>query len=110
MRLGILCALGLSLLAFTGCAGFFNAPIMPPGGWVYTEWKAPLDGDFANTELGAKMGKAETTSILGLVATGDASTKAAASAGGIKTVKHADYEFFNVLGVYSRFVTIVYGD
>jgi len=48
--------------------------------------------------------------ILGLVATGDASTEAAAREGGISTIHSADYSYFNVLGVYQRYETIVHGE
>ena len=50
-------------------------------------------------------------SILGLVAWGDTSIQAGAKNGNIKTVKHTDYEFFNVLfGAYTETTVFVYGD
>jgi hypothetical protein len=58
----------------------------------------------------AKVGKATSTSILGLVATGDASIETAAKNGGIKTIKFVDYEVHNILGIYGQYTTIVYGD
>jgi hypothetical protein len=71
----------------------------------------PLDTDLAETELGSKVGKSEAQAILGLVAWGDAGTQAAARAGGIKTLHHADTQVFSILGfVYSKQTTIVYGD
>ena len=81
-----------------------------PPGFFYSDIKAPLDVTMDNTDLGSKVGTAETVSIMGLVATGDASVKAAADDGNITTVKHIDYHLFNVMGFYSRFVTTVYGD
>ena len=57
------------------------------------------------------MGVAEARSILWLFAWGDASYAAAAAAGGITTMRHADREVFNVLfGLYSRYRVVVYGD
>ncbi|MDD3987612.1 MAG: TRL domain-containing protein, partial [Candidatus Omnitrophica bacterium] len=53
---------------------------------------------------------AKSTSILGLVATGDSSIKTAASNGGIKTIKYVDYDAKNILGIYGEYTTTVYGD
>lgn len=97
----------LAVLALTGCV---RAPFVPPTGMAFSELKAPLDVDFQNTDIsGLKKGSAETTSILGLVATGDASAQAAAKNGGITEILHADYEYYNVLGVFQRTTVIVYG-
>ncbi|MBM4084179.1 MAG: hypothetical protein FJ272_05265 [Planctomycetes bacterium] len=82
---------------------------MPPVAFVYTGVKAPLDIDTANTPVTGKKGTSSTINVLGVVATGDASIKAAADDGGITRVEHVDYEYFNVLFVFSKFTTIVYG-
>lgn len=103
---GLLC--GVVLMA-TGCAGFMTAPVVPPVAFVYTGIKAPLDVDADNTAITGKRGTASTINVLGLVAMGDASVKAAAEDGGITKVEHMDYEFFNVLFVFSKYTTIVYG-
>ncbi|MBM4080838.1 MAG: hypothetical protein FJ278_14130 [Planctomycetes bacterium] len=95
-------------MGLTGC-GLYQAPVMPPIGIVYTGVKAPLDTDMANTPVTGKKGTASSVYVLGLIATGDASIKAAADDGGITKVEHVDYEYFNVLFVFSRFTTIVYG-
>jgi hypothetical protein len=87
----------------TGC---YTAPVMPPIAFVYMNTEAPLDHDLVDTKLGSKTGRASTTSILGIIATGDASAAAAARAGNISTIRHADYEYFNVLGIYQRFTTV----
>jgi hypothetical protein len=62
------------------------------------------------TEVKQKTGKASTTSILGLVAWGDAGVHTAARKGGLTKVHHADYEYFTVLGVYTQFTIWVYGE
>ncbi|MCA8959601.1 MAG: TRL-like family protein [Planctomycetes bacterium] len=103
-----LCCAGV--LALTGCAGMHGAPVTPAPGFIYTNYKAPLDADFDATRLGSKMGSSEVTNYLGAVALGDASIKAAAMNGGLTTVNHADYEVFSVLGIYSRFKVTVYGE
>jgi hypothetical protein len=90
-------ALSLWLLCLPGC--------------VYVNVKTPLDTDLAETHLGSKVGRSQAQSVLGLVAWGDAGTQAAARAGGITTLRHADAETFSILTfVYVRQRTIVYGD
>jgi hypothetical protein len=90
--------------------GCLTAPVIPPLGKAYSDVKAPLSINYNPTNVGRKFGKSESISILGLVATGDASTQAAAANGGISKIDFADYAYYNVLGVYQRYVTIVYGE
>ena len=81
---------------------------MPPGGFLYQNTDAlvgPTAGD-----MGSRRGEASATSFLGLFAWGDASAKAAASNGGIQTLKHVDYNFTNIIGIYQSFTTVAYGD
>ena len=94
----------------TGCAGFMRAPVVPPLAFVYTNTSAPLDVDMDKTTLGSKKGTATVSNVLGLVAFGNASVRAAAQDGGISQINHVDYDFLNVLGVFSRFTTVVYGE
>ncbi|MBX3728337.1 MAG: TRL-like family protein [Candidatus Sumerlaeia bacterium] len=91
----------------TGC---YQAPVMPPVGWVYSEFTAPLDYDQETSLVGERAGRASSMSILGLVALGDCSINTAARQGGITTLHGADYEFFNVLGVYQKFTVVVRGE
>ena len=80
-------------------------------GCVYYNVRLPLDRDLDETQLGTKVGRSEARSVLGLVAWGDAGTQAAARAGEITVLRHADSEVFSVLGfVYTRYRTVVYGD
>ncbi len=97
-------------LASSGCAAFYSAPVVPAVAGLYMNTKAPLDTHFDPTQLGNKTGKASVRTVLWLVAWGDASAAAAAQDGGIKTIRHADYEFVSVLGVYQSFTTVVHGD
>lgn len=95
-------------LGLTGCT---TAPFQPSEGIMYSDVKAPLALEYNKTDLGHKVGSASSISILGLFATGDCSTQAAAKDGGIKTVKHADYEFKNILfGIFTKTTVYVYGD
>ncbi len=105
----VLALVGFACALLTGCAGFVQAPVVPPFAFVYTHYGAPLDVDLQNTSINGKRGVASTQNILGIVAFGDASIKAAADDGRITTVEHVDYEFLNVLWVFSKFTTIVYG-
>jgi len=75
------------------------------GGW-FTDVKAPV---VAGQGVAPKTGQACASSILGLIATGDASIAAAKRAGGITKVASTDYEGLSILGVYAQFCTIVRG-
>ncbi|MBP5160630.1 MAG: TRL-like family protein [Alphaproteobacteria bacterium] len=101
----------IALVAF-GLAGCTTAPFQPSQGIMFTEYKAPLQLEYNNnTDLGRKVGTGSATSILGLVAFGDCSVQAAAKDGGIKTIKHTDYEYTNVLfGFFTKTTVYVYGD
>ena len=104
--LSLATAFGAAAL-LTGC---LTAPVMPPMGMIYNDYQAPLDYTQEESPVGTKSGMAETTSILGCVAWGDASIKTAASNGGLTEVTGADYEYFNVLGVYQKYTTVVHGN
>ena len=104
----LVCVVAVCLLAM-GCAGIAWAPVVPPPAFVYTDYKAPIDIDASNTPIGGKKGEGSTVNVLGLVAWGDASVKAAADEGGITRVEHIDYHMLSVLGLFSKFTVIVYG-
>lgn len=80
-----------------------------PMGMIYTEVKAPVGAGDGGMSY-SKVGTAKATSVLGLVATGDCSIKAAAGNAGIRTIKYVDYDAKNILGVYGEYTTTVYGD
>lgn len=98
------------LASTTMLSGCLVAPVIPPTGAIFADFKAPLDYTVENTEMGSKSGRAETMSILGLVAMGDASLKTAADNGSIKTVTAVDYEYFNICGIIQRYTTVAYGE
>jgi len=80
-------------------------------GCAYVNTKTPYDTDLNRTEMGSKVGVAEAYSVFWLVAWGDASYAAAARNGNITVMRHADQEIFQVmLGLYTRWRIIVYGD
>ena len=80
-------------------------------GCAYSHTQRPLDMDFDRTTLGTKIGRSHSHSILWLVAWGDAGTRAAAEAGDIEVIHHADVAVTMLLfGVYTRVSTVVYGN
>ena len=108
VRALLVASLAVLTVSSLGC---MVAPVVPPTALVYTGFEAPLDVDFEDqTELGSKKGEASTMNILGLVSWGDASSANAARDGNLQTIRHADYRFLSVLGIFSRYTTIVYGD
>ena len=90
-------------MALAGCM-----PVASPmTGIIYTEVKY---GMYATTEPTAtKEGKACGQTILGWVATGDASVTAAKAAGGVTKVAHIDHTAKNILGIIGEWCTIVKG-
>lgn len=93
----VIFCLAIAVLLLQGCA--------------YSHIQGPLDTNFENTVLGPKIGRAHTQCVLWLFAWGDSGTQAAARAGGITTITHADFEYtFYLFGIYSRISTVVYGE
>jgi len=103
-------AVAVLCVVVTGCAGYARAPVVPPLAFIFTSYEAPLDVDFQDTPMPGKKGEASCINVLGFVSVGDASAKAAAEDGGITRIQHADYDFMSVLGVFSKFTTVVYGE
>lgn len=98
-------------IVLTILIGFFTGACATylPMGVIYTKVDAPAavgDGPVKYS----KVGRAEAQSILGLVATGDASIQTAARNADIKTIKYVDYHVENILGIIGRYTTTVYGD
>ncbi len=104
--LWVLGAMGL-VVGLGGCM-IVDAPIR---GVFGTE---VIWGDFATAESSSsasttKQGKACAESILGLLAHGDASVRAAKEDGGIKEVSVIDHSARNFLGIVGEWCTIVRG-
>ena len=98
--------LSAALLLAASLVGCATVQSPAPGFW-YTSAKGPKSVEVDTG--GAKRGKACASSILGAIATGDASLAAAAKAGGITKVGFVDYSAFSVLGFYAEFCTHVTG-
>jgi TRL (tRNA-associated locus)-like protein len=96
-----------SSLVLSGCAGMGSIGGSAVPGGLYTQSKLPVSGVPGPH---AKTGEACATSILGLIATGDASISAAMNNGGITDVSTVDYRLDNVLGIYATYCTVVKGN
>ncbi|MCD6569191.1 MAG: TRL-like family protein [Deltaproteobacteria bacterium] len=96
----VLCSTAL----LTGCAAVAMAPVMG----LYTDVQAPYTA--TSNPSYSKVGTATCTSILGLIATGDASIETAAKNAGIKKIHHVDYNAKNILGIYAEYTVYVYGE
>ena len=97
------------MLAFAGLAFIAGCATVASQvtGSIYTDVKAPLSA--ASNTGGSKIGSSTASSLLGLFAMGDASIETASKNGGIKKVQHVDYHSTSILGIYSTFTVMVYG-
>ncbi len=99
-------ALGMAVAAsLSGCA-MASGGNGGASGSLYSGYKM---GGNVGAGTGTKTGEACVASILGIIATGDASLAAAKAAGGITQVSHVDHDIFSVLGLYAKSCTIVVG-
>ena len=76
-------------------AGNINSIAYSPGGLPLTE---------------LKVGTGTVTSILGLIATGDASIRTIANSAGISKIDYVDYKSTNILGLIATYTVYVYGE
>lgn len=101
LSLAVIVLVGLSL---TGCM-----PVASPlAGGIYADVKYGMVATDASAA--PKEGKACGTTILGWVATGDASITAAKANGNISTVAAVDHSAKNILGIFGEWCTIVRGN
>jgi len=95
--------IALVCMALTGCVVGHG----PVTAMITVDMKGPVS---SGTAAGSsKVGRAEAWGIL-VYATGDASISAAMKNGGITRIHHVDHETQNFLGIYAKYVTIVYGE
>lgn len=125
MRSGI-AALSLGLLVTAGCAGVPTPvapqmPVVPSVGFLFERYQAPLQTNMKGDKLGSKMGKSRVHHIREPIFTQaplftwgdtpqDMAIAQAAKNGGIKTIRHIDYERFSILSTYVEITVMVYGD
>lgn len=101
-----------------GAGGYEVAPVMPPPGWIFQETQAPLSTDFNNTEgQPPRMGESRSrylwipfVGFLSFAWMDQASVGNSMANGGLTQVDYADYQLFNVLGIYKEFTVIAHGN
>ena len=100
-----LAGLTAAALSLTACGMIVASPM---AGTTFNETKY---GNIATDEsVATKEGKACGTSILGAVATGDASIAAAKANGGITKVSSVDHYAKSIFAIYGEWCTIVKGN
>ena len=107
IALTVCVAMTMAVAAGSGCA--YRAPVVPAFGMGVHATSQPMDVEFNATKIRRPSGEASCVSVLGLWSRGDASIRAAAEQGNIRLVYHADSRFVNVLGIYQKHTTVVYG-
>lgn len=96
----------ISVLMLGSCVSMpLKSPVL---GAVYT--KVNSAEMVTSNSLGKKTGKTCARSILGLIATGDASIQTAARNANISKISHVDSEIESILGVLVEHCTVVYGE
>jgi hypothetical protein len=89
----------------TGCAMSMSNPVT---GAIYQGTQGVTA--VTASPIGAKTGESCAMSILGVVGLGDASSVAAAKAGGITKISTVDSDNFGILGIYAKNCTVVTGE
>ena len=90
-------------VAFSGCA-IASGPVTAG---ITVDMKGPVAMGTASGQ--SKVGISEAWGII-IFASGDASISAAMKNGGITRVHHVDSESMNILGIYAKYTTNVYGE
>ena len=110
-----LLAAAMVVLLAGGCVNW-RAPIVPPAGLLFTNYRAPMTAEVSGAPVGTKVGTHSTGFFHDFLLTGgsfawdDASIEKAAANGGLSKVYYADYEVLNILGVYAQFTVRAYGE
>ena len=104
------------VLFINGCV-IAKAPFVPPKGGIVTMMKAPLQIEFPEKGVGysSTSGSASTLYVHDPIFTGMSfawnacSIKEATQNGKLTNVEYADYECFQVLGIFGKTTVKVYG-
>ena len=94
----------LAGLVLSGCS-LVQSPVC---GLLFTQTKGPVSG-VDNSVNPTRTGVAECTGVLGF-AFNDASISKAMDQGDIDKIHHIDHESLSVLGIYTNYKIIVYGE
>ncbi len=103
-KLFIIAAVAATAL-MSSCAGVGT---VCGAGAIYTDVQSGVTATSNN--VGSKVGTASATSVLGIIATGDASINAAATNAGIKKISHVDQHHKSILGIFTKYDIFVYGE
>lgn len=98
----------LSVMFIAATLGLTSCGSVGMVGSVYTGNTEPKA--VTSNAIGSKVGMAQCTSVLGLIAIGDGGINAAAKEGGIKKVSHVDVKTLSVLGLFTVQKYFVYGE
>ena len=98
----------LATLAAVILAAGCTMPLAPVMAGLVIDQKGPVAG-FDNNTASTRVGRSQAQGVI-LVGFGDASIRTAAASAGITKIHHVDSNTLNVLGIYSKFETIVYGE
>ena len=108
LRLAATAALSVTLTGQSACAALAYSGRGVAMGGIYADSAA--NEQLTAHKQGSKHGQACSSSILGLVTTGDASAATAAQMAQISEISTIDHRFTNILGVWSRYCTVVSGE
>jgi hypothetical protein len=97
-----------ALAAFALVAFLAGCATTLPCGAIITDTTLPVSSASGEITYN-KVGTSKCRSILGLVAWGDASIKAAAENGKVTKVQSVDFKSDGIFGVYGKYTTGVYG-
>ena len=100
----LIIASAVSLAILCGCSTA-RSPLI---GVFYTDVQDGITATYSQRP--AKRGEACASSILGIVATGDASINTARTNGNINAVSSVDYESTSILGIWSKYCVVVRGN
>lgn len=95
---------GITMLGMTSCA----STLMGGAGMLVSV--TTVGQTATSNPIGTKVGTSEAYGILGLVNAGNASIQKAAKDGGITKISHVDVKTLGILGVFTQYKTIVYGE
>ena len=102
----------VAAMMLTGCAGIMSGTAGSAAvGGIYSQVSGAVvaGAPVGQTTSTAKVGTAESKAII-CFATGDSSVQKAMENGGITKINHVDCKIMNVLGVYVKYTTVVYGE
>lgn len=111
MKKLVAAAIAAAAFSTTGCAAgisYMQRPVI--GAYsVYAQTSAP-EFFTDDSRTNGKAGEACSTSILGIITTGNASATEAARKAGITRIRYTENTFENILGLYAKYCLVVHGD